>query len=120
MDTALFYANEILLAGDLQQGFANVNQSHVAYRQAVDFPAAAVILSGGQISVTSPASSCVQMAPIIAIQNGQLLTTSQPIQINILGSACAYGTGQAAGSQPRIDVVCIQWQSVETLSLIHI
>ena len=113
MQVALFQPDEVLLAGDLQQGFQGINQSFQTFINTTDFPQD-TLLVGGHVSATSPASSCVQLSSLIGVQQGQLINVPGTIQINILGSSCTYGSGQAAGSSPRIDVVCIQYTSVQT------
>ncbi len=113
MQVALFQPDEVLLAGDLQQGFQGINQSFQTFINTTDFPQD-TLLVGGHVSATSPASSCVQLSSLIGVQQGQLINVPGTIQINILGSSCTYGSGQAAGSSPRIDVVCIQYTRTAT------
>lgn len=103
----------MLLASDLNNALTGINTSHATYRELVDFPQT-VILSGGSTQTTSPASGCVNLTALVAVQNGQLLNVPTTISINILGSSCAYGTGEAAGSSPRIDTVCIQFTTTPT------
>ncbi|MCL4352668.1 MAG: hypothetical protein M1318_08515, partial [Firmicutes bacterium] len=113
MQVALFQPDEVLLAGDLQQGFQGINQSFQTFINTTDFPQD-TLLVGGHVSATSPASSCVQLSSLIGVQQGQLINVPGTIQINILGSSCTYDSGQAAGSSPRIDVVCIQYTRTAT------
>ena len=80
---------------------------------ATDFPAA-ILFSGGNVTANSPATSCVQLSALTALQDGQFLSLPTAIQINILGTSCAYGSGEAAGTSPRIDLVCIQYTTADT------
>ena len=113
MQVALFQADEVLLAGDLQAGFQGINQSFQTFINVGDFPAD-TLLTGGQVMANSPATSCVQLSGLVGIQGRNLLQVPSAIQINILGSSCAYGSGEAAGNSPRIDLVCIQYDAPTT------
>ncbi len=113
MQVALFQPDEVLLAGDLQAGFQGINQSFQTYLNVGDFPTD-TLLTGGRVTANSPATSCVQVSGLVGVQGGNLLQIPNAIQVNILGSSCAYGSGEAAGNSPRIDLVCVQYVATTT------
>ena len=107
-----FYSNEQIVSQDAENqatyGFSNIAD---VFNNFV-YNGNTIILSGGTVSQQPTASGQVNVAPMIANQNGYPVEITTQQVCNILSGSPGsgvWGTGQSSGSLPRIDIVVCQY-----------
>jgi hypothetical protein len=111
----LFYDFEQLETSDLQTGFSSLNTSFISYLASLLYSAENVILSGLVSGADSPADGGISLSAGAWVQSGQYATFPGG-SVNIVSTNSGYyGSGLPANATyPRIDLVCISYQTAAT------
>ena len=109
-----FYSYEQITSGDLSTGFQNSMTNINAFIQQGLFTSSSnIFLSGLQISASTLNTYSVTCSAGQGWQNGQSLAVGVTQTLNILSGSPGtntWGSGLAAGSEPRIDLCIVQYQ----------